>query len=379
MIYNAASFMDTPWETIIKVYRKQLKDRSFPTVKAYVDDFIRFLAVKNYFTDEKTQKDFLFGFFNFIIQAIVGESLRDRENLLENPTENAGEIIQIINDKTIELLNQIQQNEVCPDLESYQFEDFTAFANELLNSVIEHHFTKNGFQLEDELKDRIKLIIFHYLRMKEENTGFTGLVFVGFGEEEIYPQLVPVDISFVVQNRLRYFIDTHREASISNEINGAIRPFAQTDVIDTILTGVDPKLENSFFGNFSKLFTQYNAEILKIMGDANPELSAQIKGLDLNSITQEYFSLNTQIKQSNFLIPLMKAVSSLSKEDLAEMAESLIYLTYLKRRITFAEDSVGGPVDVALISKGDGFIWIKRKQYFRPELNQNFNNNYLNA
>jgi len=60
------------------------------------------------------------------------------------------------------------------------------------------------------------------------------------------------------------------------------------------------------------------------------------------------------------------------------MAESLIYLTYLKRRITFAEESVGGPVDVAIISKGDGFIWIKRKQYFDSKLNEHFIENYLN-
>ena len=68
----------------------------------------------------------------------------------------------------------------------------------------------------------------------------------------------------------------------------------------------------------------------------------------------------------------MNAVGALSKEDLAEMAESLIYLTYLKRRITFAEESVGGPVDVAVISKTDGFIWLKRKHYFKPELNHHY-------
>jgi hypothetical protein len=56
----------------------------------------------------------------------------------------------------------------------------------------------------------------------------------------------------------------------------------------------------------------------------------------------------------------------------------LIYLTYLKRRITFAEESVGTPVDVALISKGDGLIWIKRKHYFKPELNRHFFDNYFN-
>jgi hypothetical protein len=68
----------------------------------------------------------------------------------------------------------------------------------------------------------------------------------------------------------------------------------------------------------------------------------------------------------------MSAINTLSKEDLAEMAESLIYLTYLKRRFTFTEESVGGPVDVAIITKGDGFIWIKRKHYFRPDLNPHY-------
>lgn len=33
-------------------------------------------------------------------------------------------------------------------------------------------------------------------------------------------------------------------------------------------------------------------------------------------------------------------------------------------------------LDVAVISKGDGFIWIDRKQYFRPELNDHFFQNY---
>lgn len=87
--------------------------------------------------------------------------------------------------------------------------------------------------------------------------------------------------------------------------------------------------------------------------------------------------MNKQIRRENYINPLMNAVSHLSKEDLAEMAESLIYLTYLKRRITNAEESVGGPVDVAIISKGDGFIWIKRKHYFKPELNQFFFDNYF--
>jgi hypothetical protein len=40
-------------------------------------------------------------------------------------------------------------------------------------------------------------------------------------------------------------------------------------------------------------------------------------------------------------------------------------------------ETVGGPIDVAVLSKGDGFIWIKRKHYFKPELNPHFLTNYF--
>ena len=37
-------------------------------------------------------------------------------------------------------------------------------------------------------------------------------------------------------------------------------------------------------------------------------------------------------------------------------------LTVFMARISASqEETVGGPIDVALICKGDGFVWIKRK------------------
>ena len=68
----------------------------------------------------------------------------------------------------------------------------------------------------------------------------------------------------------------------------------------------------------------------------------------------------------------MSIVGQLPKEELAEMAEALVNLTSLKRRVTPAAETVGGPVDVAVISKGDGLVWMKRKHYFAPELNPRY-------
>lgn len=56
--------MSTPWEIIIKLYRKELKDKSFDTVVEYKDDFLKFLKGKDFYTTPEHQllnlKQFLF-------------------------------------------------------------------------------------------------------------------------------------------------------------------------------------------------------------------------------------------------------------------------------------------------------------------------------
>ena len=72
----------------------------------------------------------------------------------------------------------------------------------------------------------------------------------------------------------------------------------------------------------------------------------------------------------------MEVVSALPKHELAEMAETLMSLTSFKRKVTMQTESVVGPIDVAVITKGDGFIRIKRKKYFESEWNPQFLANY---
>lgn len=381
MLYNSASFLGTPWETIIKLYRRQLNNHSFDTLNEYVNDFIEFIHEHDFFSDAQTKSIYIKHFIFEITALVFNEAVENSRHLIGNPAPLAKQqIIDLVNGKCDEFLAKLQaNNEYCFELQDLTAEVFEAICHDFQDETIHRLFQSIEIDIPDELLNKIKSLVFHFIKAKEDFTGFTGLIFVGYGDLEIYPQLIPIDISLVVDTRLRYFIDQGKEVHITNQNPGVIQPFAQRDVIDTILSGIAPKLEETFMENFQKLFSKYNTEILRILGQGNPEIIAQIQSLDLDILTQEYLDLNNQIKRSNFIAPLLNAVSNLSKEDLAEMAESMIYLTYLKRRITFAEESVGGPVDVALISKGDGFIWIKRKHYFRPELNQHFINNYLNT
>lgn len=379
MIYNAASFMSTPWETIIKVYRKQLNNKYFSTVKEYQEDFIGFLRSKNYYTDSEMQFAYLENFIINIINSVVNDIADRNKGIIEAPSkENQDKFLKLFEeqiDNLIMIWNQ--KSNSCSDFEGYTFELFEKYSTHIFEKINQLRFTENGITLSLDFFQKIKQAVYAILRSKEELTSYTGLIFTGFGEDEIYPQLIPVNISMVIDNKLRYYINENQSATISNSNSGAVCPFAQTDVINTILTGIDPYLDNIYLKNFDALFKKYNRDILDSIGNTNPLLSEQIKNLDTNIVLNEFNNLNQQIKRENYIIPLMNAVSNLAKDDLAEMAESLIYLTYLKRRITFAEESVGGPVDVAVISKGDGFVWIKRKHYFRPELNQHFFDNYF--
>ena len=49
---------------------------------------------------------------------------------------------------------------------------------------------------------------------------------------------------------------------------------------------------------------------------------------------------------------------------MAVLAESLIDLTGFQRILTFQQEGVGGPVDVAVITKNDGFSWLSRKSWY---------------
>lgn len=76
-----------------------------------------------------------------------------------------------------------------------------------------------------------------------------------------------------------------------------------------------------------------------------------------------------ETKQEAYWQPVLEIVNALPKDELASMAEALVNLTKFRRRVTTDRETVGGPVDVAIITRGDGFVWVNRKHYFQPELN----------
>src|SRR6267154_155594 len=198
MLYNSASFMSTPWETIIKSYRNQLNKKSFPTVQGYQEDFIQYLHTKDFFTNEATKKLFARDYFSKIISYIIKDSVKSHPHLVKEPTEeNKVEVVKLINSRVDLLLEEAAKNDVhCGELKDLSIDSFNIIAGDVFSEVIDNFFTKNGFTLAIDLVEKIKTSVKEFVR-SQHMPSFTGLIFTGFGEDEIYPALIPVNVSFV--------------------------------------------------------------------------------------------------------------------------------------------------------------------------------------
>ena len=367
MTYNNAAFMGVPWDIIIKEYRKQLKDKNFPHLKDFVDDFINYLHIRNFFCDKHTQQEFMIYLLDSFLNICRNEILRDKNIHKDELTKD------LMEEKLNSCLTINLNSDKCPEFTSYSYEDFKSYAHSSIND-----YAKDVADI-----DNIELLtksFFHYMTAKFSQPFYTGLVFVGYGEAEIYPSLYPINVSLGIDNRLKYYLDDNNIAQITEHGAGAIIiPFAQIDVTQTIIRGINPTFQDIIYNVINKSITSFSGAITKIL-DSDPStaiISTAVKGLDLQPIIKDITSQINKEMRDTYTTPLLNTVVSLDKEDMANMAESFISLTSLVRRMQPGEETVGGPVDVAVISKGDGFVWINRKHYFKPELNSSFFVNYF--
>ncbi len=65
-----------------------------------------------------------------------------------------------------------------------------------------------------------------------------------------------------------------------------------------------------------------------------------------------------------FTLPITETIQSLPNKELDGMVEAMVSLTFLKRRVSLEFETVGGLVDVAIISKVDGYYPAEKKTLF---------------
>lgn len=218
---------------------------------------------------------------------------------------------------------------------------------------------------------KLTSLVVEFLLRPTDLPSSTGIVIAGFGREECFPRLVEIRIAGVVGGRPIY--RKTREVVIGpEEVNAAVLPFAQQEMVATFMDGIDPYLRQVVDASVQEVFEEISKTLVKEVGKVDEELSDALSERLYGVVGEAVEGLSSRwerIIRDRYSRPVLEIVGSLPKDELAAIAESLVNLTKFKRRVSREQETVGGPIDVAVITKGDGFVWLRRKHYFKPELN----------
>lgn len=377
MIFNNAYFMGMPIETIIKMYREKVGMESEKTITDYATRFCEYLENPIFCTD-KQQEEHLYNTFVSIFSSIKDEARTRFRGIYSREGK-----VRVSDYKKC-LYDVIDEELVSfGGASDYHFHDpvdgrnFLRKNNNIFKAAVEHVF--EGDKISQVKVRTLKRIAELSITKYKYSGNGSGLVIAGFGEDEIFPTIVEIEIDGFIANELRVVLKDGTDIG-RQSTQAVILPFAQDEMVHRFMQGID----NTYHGYLDHYIRQwlrdFGKEVVNACVSDSSDKKIINKGLS-NSIDDAMTMLHEDAKKfrkEQFIDPILDVVDGLPKEELAHMAEALVNLTSIKRRVSTEKETVGGPVDVAVISKGDGFVWIKRKHYFSPELNPRFNASYFN-
>jgi hypothetical protein len=369
MINGNAEFMQFPWETLIKIYRDRLRHRCCKTLEEYGKDFLLSLT-SDYGHSELEQAN--------NVRYIVAEKFNNIARKSQNASDKGDkrEIEAIARDVLREARAALAKLPVLASMGDISTEAIRERYAEVIGSSLDD-VTED---VPAELREEFISYACEVLLKPSFSQGRSGVVVAGFGQDEVFPSLNSWTVDGVVADRVRCHSGVAQK--ISKDDAAGIYPFAQREMVDRFMLGIDPDYKKYMNESFSTILRTVAADIIDQYGRGRKSAkAAAMKSIEeaLASALANHNKLTGDYAFEKYASPILNLTAALPKDELAHLAESLVNLTSFKRRVSLDTESVGGAIDVAVISKSDGFMWIKRKHYFDIARNRSFIKNYARS
>lgn len=378
MTYNNSSLLGVPWEVVVKMYRQKLDLHKFDTLEEYAQDFISYLGNNSQLFPVELQN----GHYLELVKSFF-EGIRDRidrinfEHYRYTGKDDSAANNQVAKRIILETLGTWNEKEVVSCFEPSIGADMSGQFSGQIHKLVQDNFAT--WQIDAEAQTALRQLA-SYIISKDEilPASLSGVVIAGFGAKQHFPVMVAYELGEIYSGRIKYkHVETER---IDSDNPSVVKPFADTEMVDTFLNGISPILKR----RLQKAITGLMLGVSDVVIDGLSGISRKRK----NAYKEKSRPIIEDVVISSILarfekykdehaLPVEQAIAFLPKNELAHVAASLVNLNIFQKRMSTNEDeTVGGPIDVAVISKGDGFVWIARKHYFPRELNHHFYRNY---
>ncbi|GAS89385.1 hypothetical protein [Mycolicibacterium brisbanense] len=375
MVYNSAEVNSTPWETIIKAYRQENPGFTASHVPDYADHFLGYIATHN---DLLRPDDEIATALQLsasqITASVISQLVYWPQQLVRNNgtiiRKHMKEALNAITDYWAEAIDNSTDLDISDTAKAAISADF----KESTLTIVEKLLESNSITSTINQRKRLRDIAIKALTKDVHRNSGSGLVVAGFGTRDYFPTMVSLDITARFRGEL--LTSNGVLKSITAAKPGIWDTFAQDSPAKGWVHGITDEVRTAVVTEWmdwsaSEVPTQAR-EKLKAAGFTGDDIEKAAKIFEEmanNQIGQFGQSMNT-LEEENFRKPMRASVAMLPKDELGLLAESLVNLTSLRQRMSIhQQNTVGGAIDVALISIGDGFVWLNRKHYFDNALN----------
>ena len=232
MIYGSANLMGVPWETIIKVYRNNLDQKTFKTVGDYAKDFFSFVAEKEQLFSDDEQNSYVEHCICSYFRLIANEITENVKQVMKENKEIGEAGIKKITPQTIKAhFEKWKEAELSCSIP----EDFTGALRQKHKNLISNakkEIFENLPLTQSSSRQLTEIAVNLFTKFPTEisppNT--SGIVIAGFGTEDTFPVLESFSVEVKIGNYLKYKKNEEECASISFKTSAVIRPFAQREI-----------------------------------------------------------------------------------------------------------------------------------------------------
>ncbi len=373
MVYGNAQLMGVGWEAIVKMYREQLGD-SPATLADCADDFLEYLRVLglSLFSEDQQARH-----VESSAVVILDRILRWAEDSVLSRLRQGIDLTTIGWKRLLTQVVDRQYSAVAslPFLDSFDEATARRFERKYRRTVGELvDLVFKSFPMSNRARQRLVAVALNWLVRVVPDPAASGVVIAGFGKDDVFPRMRTYSISGVVMDTLRWHAGD--AVDVDFDSSGQVHAFAQSQMVSMFMEGVHPD-----YREFSESY--WHKAIASLPEALDGALGRSLKASDRKHVVKELQQLVHDVhaeatkelnnyRRESYVMPVVHTVGTMPKEEMAAMAHALVNLTSIKLRASLTEETVGGPVDVAVITKGDGFVWIERKHYFDPALNPRF-------
>ncbi len=358
MIHNSADLLRVPWETIIKHFRDDCCFTKFDKVSDCASAFFEHIH-SNFIPRVTGLPEKEASLFVPIIDHIFDRS----HEMNITPHESAKKIASEVSEHTVgsdRIDNFISKQEF---IERY---------GSIIKTICKSRFKKTP---QSKTSSIIFGILYDIVSAKLSSEYDSGLVFCGFGSEELLPTVLHFSVDGSINGSLRSWCVNEVNLNTDALHSPVILPFAQDDMIFLFMEGIFKNYLEFIESSIKTILDERAKSVVGRYVQDRDRATAELRSQEMeNDKTVRELMLGfATYRNKQFSGQILQVVRSLPKDEMAAMAEALVELTSLKRKVSNSIESVGGPTDVAVISKGDGVVWIKRKHYFDIDINGDYN------